>query len=94
MSGCFTLGLRSGSRRVDDHGQVVGPGNARRAFPADALRDDAEVLGADRHVEPLDGLLRETTVFFSSAMNALTLSKSLTKVLAFCGQTSRHVPQR
>ena len=53
------LGLRSGSRRVDDHGQVVGPGNARRAFPADALRDDAEVLGADRHVEPLDGLLRE-----------------------------------
>ena len=40
-------------------GRVVLAGNARRAFPADALRDDAEVLGADRHVEPLDGLLRE-----------------------------------
>ncbi len=53
------LGLRSGSRRVDDHGQILRPGDARRAFPADALRDDSEVLGADHDVEPSDGLFRE-----------------------------------
>ena len=59
------LGLGGRARRIDDDGQVVGRRHRHGTLAAHPLRDDAQVLGADHDVEPLDrmaGELREEAV--------------------------------